>query len=84
MSRLEKLLARLQSKPKDFDIYELETLLALLGYKRLEQGKTSGSRIRFVCHSRKPILIHNPHPQSTLKPYQVRDVLEALKEEGLI
>lgn len=84
MSRLEKLLTKLQSSSRDFDIHDLEALLNLLGYKRLEQGKTSGSRIRFVCKDRRAILLHSPHPHKTLKPYQIRDVINALKEEGLL
>lgn len=84
MSRLEKLIRRLLSKPKDLSVRELESLLTLLGYERLEQGKTSGSRIRFVSKGRKPILLHAPHPLNTLKPYQVRDVIDTLKEEGLL
>ena len=30
-----------------------------------------------------PILLHKPHPQKELKPYQVRQLLEMLEQEGV-
>ena len=30
------------------------------------------------------ISLHQPHPRSTLKAYQVRDVLDHLKQEGYL
>jgi len=45
MSKKEKLMARLLSKPKDFTFEELIVLLGCLGYTEVNIGKTSGSRV---------------------------------------
>jgi len=48
MSKKEKLIKRLLSKPKDFEFNEAKTLMGLCGYLMSNAGKTSGSRIRFT------------------------------------
>lgn len=88
MGKHEKLLRRLEAKPKDFTWDELTTLRGL-GYTEATGGKTGGSRRRFL-HDRAPdIFLHKPHPGSVLnadvlKAYVVRLVLETLREGGLI
>ncbi len=84
MSKKEKLLLRLQQRPKDFTWDELTTLLKNLGYKPWKTGKTGGSRRRFIHPTAPPISLHKPHPQNTLKRYTIDDVLEILKNEGMI
>ncbi len=83
MSNHEKLLKRLQSRPKDFTWNELATLLGGLGYREVGGGKTGGSRRRFIHDSAPPILLHKPHPGNILKAYAIRDVLRVLREGGL-
>lgn len=81
MSKLEKLLKRLYSKPKDFTYQEAKTLLEQLGFVEYNKGKTSGSRIAFLDTETKiKIKIHKPHPGNILKPYQVQIILEELKK----
>ncbi len=82
MGKHEKLLAKLQSRPKDFTFRELTTLLAGFDYVLNESG--SGSRVRFEHAHFVPILLHKPHPSPVLKPYVIDQVLEVLKQEGLI
>ena len=82
MGKHEKLLARLQSRPKDFTFQELTTLLAGLGYVLNQSG--SGSRVRFEHERCAPVLMHKPHPSPVLKPYQIDQVLEILKQEDLL
>ena len=84
MGKHEKLLERLQAKPKDFTWNELATLLGGLGYREVTGGKTGGSRRRFVHDTAPAIFIHKPHPGNILKAYVVRDVVAALKEGGFI
>ena len=48
MSKAEKLIIRLLSKPTDFSWDELRKLLCALGYTQINMGKSSGSRVRFV------------------------------------
>lgn len=84
MSKHEKLLKRLQSKPKDFTWNELATLLGGLGYREVAGGKTGGSRRRFVHMTAPAIFVHKPHPGNVVKQYVIRDVLAVLKEGNLI
>jgi predicted RNA binding protein YcfA (HicA-like mRNA interferase family) len=82
MSQQEKLVERLLKRPKDFGWDEMERLLQGLGY---EQEKGSGSRRKFFNPTRGcSINLHQPHPRNELKSYQVRELINHLKQEGLI
>lgn len=84
MSRKDKLLARLQQRPKDFTWSELVSLLNSLGYKQVKTGKTGGSRRRFVHKTAAAITLHKPHPKNILKMYIIDDILELIKKEGML
>lgn len=84
LSKMEKLIARLQSKPRDFTFEELIVLLGYFDYKQVNLGKTSGSRVAFSNKDNDYIRLHKPHPRNILKPYQVEDVITALQERGLL
>lgn len=84
MGQKEKLIQKLRSRPKDFTFQEAETLLGYLTYQRFNKGKTSGSRVLFYSEGHAPILLHKPHPRKELLEYQVRQLLEILKQEGLL
>lgn len=82
MSQKEKLVERLKERPKDFTWSELERLLNGLGYK---QERSTGSSRKFYNESTGALIcIHQPHPRDILKSYQVRDILNHLKEVGTI
>lgn len=81
MSKQEKLLKRLKSKPKDFTYQEVKTLLNSLGFYEYQKGKTSGSRVEFINSVTKlEIKLHKPHPGNILKPYQIEEILAKLKK----
>jgi hypothetical protein len=84
MSSREKLIRRFLSLPKDFNFNELEKLLSGYGYVMENKGKTSGSRVVFKNNENRPIMIHKPHPENTVKLYALKQVLNELKEVGLI
>lgn len=85
MSKLEKLLQKISSKPKTFKYSELRTLLLGLGYGKIKKGKTSGSRVAFYNEKTKHIFrLHRPHPGNELKKYQINLIIEELKEQGII
>ncbi len=84
MGQKEKLIQRLKSKPKDMTFQEIETLLRYLSYERSDKGRTSGSRVMFVSETHPPILLHKPHPRKELLAYQINQLLEILKQEGLL
>ena len=85
MGKKEKLIARLKSNPRDFTFEEAEVLLGYFTYVRSDKGKTSGSRVMFTSeehHSK--IMLHKPHPRKELLEYQVKQLIEQLKQEGLL
>ncbi|RMG19275.1 MAG: type II toxin-antitoxin system HicA family toxin [Bacteroidetes bacterium] len=85
MSKLEKLLAKLRSRPKTFTYSEMRTLLLKLGYTERKTGKTSGSRLAFIHTEKKHIIrLHKPHPGNELKRYQIDYLIEELKNEGYL
>lgn len=82
MSKFEKLIDRLQRKPKDFTYEELKTVLTGLGYSESNKGKTSGSRVAFINAETKHILrIHKPHPQNIIKAYALEYIINELKTQ---
>ena len=82
MGKIDKLKERFLTKPKDFSWDDLSKLLAELGYKETQSGKTSGSRVKFIHQKFPPISLHKPHPKPTLKPYQVKQITATLKDRG--
>ncbi len=84
MGRKDKLLSRLQRRPKDFTWDELSVLLKTLGYKQVKSGKTVGFRRRFIHPTAATITLHKPHPDSIVKMYIIDDILELLKKEGML
>ena len=80
MSKKDKLISRLKSKPRDMTFDELETLMKSLGFSLSNKGKTSGSKIDFVRGNVK-ISLHKPHGNKCLHLYQILDVLNKLSEE---
>jgi hypothetical protein len=85
VTKLNKLLKRIQEKPVDFTWNELSKLLSSCGFEELTKGKTSGSRRQFYNRTLRLALdIHKPHPRPVLKPYQINDVLKILQTAGLL
>lgn len=84
MSRLEKEIERLKSRPKDFTYNEAKTLLNNLGFYEYNKGKTSGSRVAFINRDGVKIDLHKPHPGRILKSYQINMLLKKLKELEVI
>lgn len=83
MSRKDKLVKRLKSKPKDFTFDELVALLNYLGFYQESAGKTGGSRVLF-SNGCLVIRLHKPHPRNELKMYQIDDILQFLEEKGFL
>ncbi|MBU2729266.1 type II toxin-antitoxin system HicA family toxin [Acidithiobacillus caldus] len=85
MSQAEKLKKRFLSTPipKNFRWEELVRLMENLGFA-IESG--SGSARRFVSRERPELVlfIHQPHPQATLKEYQIRQIRQTLRENGIL
>ena len=85
VSKLEKLIKRFKSKPKDFTYDELCKMLNSLGYIKDNKGKTSGSRVCFYhTESGHLIRLHKPHPANILKQYQISFIFEELEGRKMI
>lgn len=79
MSKKEKLIARLLSRPKDFHYDEAKVLLQYFDFVENSKGRTSGSRVEFI-RGNDSILLHKPHPSGELKSYQIKQLIDTLKE----
>jgi hypothetical protein len=84
LSKKDKLIGRLLSRPKDFSFIETTALLNGFGYTERKSGKTGGSRVAFANSDNDYIRIHKPHPRNILLPYQVNNLINDLAERGLI
>lgn len=84
MSQKDKLIKRLLEEPKDFTFEETVKLMGYMGYSVAPGGKTGGSRVAFTNEDKDYIRMHRPHPKSILKAYQVKNLIEDLKERGLL
>ena len=84
MGQKEKLLQKLQENPRSFTFDDAERLLGYCGMYRSNKGRTSGSRVIFTGGGHGDFLMHRPHPQKELKPYQAKELQEFLKREGLL
>lgn len=84
MCTKEKLRERFKKTPLDFTFDEMQRLLEGYGYEKSNKGKTFGSRIIYKNGDKRPIMLHKPHPGNIVKEYAMKQVLEELKEAGLI
>jgi hypothetical protein len=82
MSKLQKAVSRLLAKPSDYTWNELHSLMAGFGY---ELRTTGGSGRKFFDPvTRALFFMHEPHPSKILKAYQVRAVIQFLRNERKI
>lgn len=85
MTKIDKLIERLLSIPKDMEYSELVKILNHFGYVETTKGKTSGSRVMFIHDEvNTPIRLHKPHPRPILKEYVIKQVIDELKNEKFI
>ncbi|MBP5305706.1 MAG: type II toxin-antitoxin system HicA family toxin [Lachnospiraceae bacterium] len=85
MSKREKLLAKLLLKPMPvgFTTHELDSLMKQCGCHKFEGGRGSG--IGYVHLSTNRILqFDGPHPGNELYRYQIKMVIDFLREVGEI
>lgn len=82
MTKQEKLLNSLISKPADFTYNELIRLIRSFEYEELHG---SGSWVVFSNQEIKHnIKSHKPHPGNVLKRYQIDLIIQELKTKNLI
>lgn len=84
MSRKDKLIEKLLSRPKTFTWGDATALMKACGFTLLS-ARGGGSGRMFVHNvTRQKVRLHEPHPQNTLLPYMVRELVNALTEAGEI
>jgi hypothetical protein len=82
MSKRQKAIDRLLSKPSDYEWDELAFLMDGFDY---ELKTTGGAGRKFIHRENRATLFkHQPHPARVLKSYQVREAIRFLKQEGHI
>lgn len=79
MSKIEKEIERLKTKPKDFTYDEAKKILNYFGFIEKNKGKTSSSRVKFIDKEKVIIEFHKPHPKNILKLYQIDLIINKLK-----
>ncbi len=79
MSKIEKEIERLKSRPKDFTYDEAKRVLNKFGFIENNKGKTSGSRVKFIDKNNIIIELHKPHPKNVLKAYQINLIISKLE-----
>ena len=85
MSRFDKLVDRLRSRPTDFAWDDAAKLLERCGFELIKRkGKGRASHRRFLRPDGNYFHIAEPHPGHVLKMYQVDELLEVLREVGCI
>lgn len=85
MSKIQKLIERLRSKPTPADIrYEdIMKIMTHYGYIESNKGATSGSRVSFYHPETGAVLsLHKPHGSDTVVKSAVDTTVNFLKEHG--
>lgn len=82
MSKFQKVLERLERKPKDFTWSELQMIMKKFGY---EEHSNSGSARRFFNpKTNASVHLHEPHPDPAMKRYALEIIIDHLIEQKLI
>lgn len=87
MSQKDDLIQRLMSRPKDFELRELERLMSLCNCKKSNAGRTSGSAMKYTHAADGKMSVfsfHRPHPENIIKRYIIDAAIDFLKEIGEI
>lgn len=80
MSKIGKLLEQFTSNPTDLTYDELVKVLYHLGYfEKDSNGKTDGSRTKFVNEETDIISLQKPHSSNIVKQYVIKQIIEKLE-----
>ena len=85
MGTRDKLIERFKRQPKDFTFDEQTPLFRILGFEVSQKGKTSGSRVEFVNNEKELSYgAYKPHPDSAIKSYLMKQILDFFTLNKLI
>ena len=82
VSRKDKLIAKLRARPKDFTWDEACTLMKQCGFAYIKSSGGGAARMFVHQVTRIKVRLHEPHPQNTLLPYMIDQLLEGLRNAG--
>ena len=82
MSRQDKLLNKLADFKASMTWAELVTLMQARGFTLLNSKRGSGRKF-FHAEKDLVVILHEPHPSKTLKPYMKAAALDALRKVGV-
>ncbi len=80
MVKSAKLIARLRAIPSDFTWNELVTALRSVGFQ--DVSDKPGSYRTFKSEDGKKFFLHQPHPQTIVKKYVLREVVKQIDAMG--
>ena len=85
MNKIEKLVKRFKTLPRDFTFEEVVSLFQVYGFELTNKGATSGSRVKFYnAKDENAYIMHKPHPSNIIKGYIMRDILNFLLKNHYI
>lgn len=79
MSKRQKAIDRLLSRPTDYEWNELASLMESFGYETKGGGGSARKFVHRETHA--TLFMHQPHPARILKSYQVREAIHFLMQE---
>ena len=80
MSKIEKLILKFRTIPKDLTWEELVKILNHYNYQeKTQKGKTGGSRRKYINKKLDIISLHKPHPSNIVKQYVIKQLIEKLE-----
>ena len=85
MAKKSKLLERLLSKPTptNFTVKDLDNLMKQCGCQKFQGGRGSGIGYMHIA-TKRIVQFDGPHPGNELYRYQIKMIIEFLKETGEI
>lgn len=83
MSKKEKLLERLQARPKDFTWAEACRLMRQHGYE-LSNARRGSSRTFYNAERQHVVGLHEPHNRDFLLRYELDALIDALRTIGVL
>ncbi len=84
MTKADKRLDRLRSRPSDFHWDELVTLMGDYNFSWSPKAGGSSHGHFYNSQTKRKLGISKPHNPAILKMYQIKDILKMLEEDGFI
>lgn len=84
LNKQVKRIQRLTTIPANLSWDELRAILNGFGYEQTSAGTTGGSRVKFRGDGLPDLNLHRPHNPEIVRRYVLRQIVKALKREGVL